>query len=77
MSSFVKIMRRGRIIYCEENHHCMSMKPIHVRFTIVYRTWIGTIWDLPPTVHIRYTSGITGARPVHVPLVYVMYFFTL
>ena len=54
----------------------MSMKPIHVRFTIVYRTWIGTICDLPPAVHIRYTSGITGARPV-VQLVYVMYFFTL
>jgi hypothetical protein len=48
------------------------MKPIHVWFTIVYHTWIGTISDLPPTVHVRYTSGITGARPVHVLLVYVM-----
>ena len=53
------------------------MKPIHVGFTILYRTWIGTISDLPPTVHVRYTSGITGACPVHVLLVYVMYFFTL
>jgi hypothetical protein len=53
------------------------MKPIHVRFAIVYRTWIGTILDLPPTVHIWYTSGITGASPVHVLLVYVMYIFTL
>ena len=51
------------------------MKPIHVRFTIMYHTWIGTIWDLPPTVHVRYTSGATNARPVHILLVYVMYFF--
>ena len=52
------------------------MVPIHVRFTIMYRTCIGTILDLPPTVHVRYTSRSTDARPVHVLLVYVMYFFT-
>jgi hypothetical protein len=51
------------------------MKLIHVRFMIVYRTWIGTISDLHPTVHIRYTSGSTDARPVHILLVYVMYIF--
>ena len=49
-----------------------KMKPIHVRYTIVYRTWIGGIMDLPPTVHVRYTSGATGARPVHILLVYVI-----
>jgi hypothetical protein len=49
------------------------MKPIHVRFTIVYRKWIGTISDLPPMVHVRYTSRSTDARPVQVRLVYVMY----
>jgi hypothetical protein len=53
--------------------HCKFVKPIHVRFTIVYRTWIGTISDLPPTVHVRYTSGATGARAVRILLVYVMY----
>ena len=53
------------------------MMPIHVRFTIVYRTWFGTTSDLHPTVHVRYTSGSTDARPVHVLLVYVMNFFTL
>ena len=51
------------------------MKPIHVRFTIVYRMWIGTISDLPLTVHVRYTSESTDARPVHILLVYVMYIF--
>ena len=50
---------------------------IHVQFTIVYRTWIGIISDLHPTVHVRYTSGSTNARPVHVLLVYVMNFFAL
>jgi hypothetical protein len=51
------------------------MKPIHVLFTIVYGTWIGTISELPPTVHVRYTSGSADARPVRVLLVYVMYIF--
>jgi hypothetical protein len=51
------------------------VKPIHIQFTIVYRTWIGTISDLPPTVHVRYTSGSSDARPVHILLVYVMYIF--
>jgi hypothetical protein len=53
------------------------MNPIHVRFTIVYRTWIGFISDPPLTVHVRYKSGSTDARPVHVLLVYVRYIFTL
>jgi hypothetical protein len=57
--------------------HWTWMMPIQVRFTIVYCTWIGTISDLHPTVHVRYTSGSTDARPVHVLLVYVMNFFTL
>ena len=51
------------------------MKPIHVRFVIVYRTWICTISDLPLTVHVRYTGESTNARPVHILLVYVMYIF--
>ena len=55
--------------------HWTWMKLIQVWFTIVYRTWIGTISDLPPTVHVRYTSGSTDARSVHVLLVYVMYIF--
>ena len=58
--------------------HCRRrpMKPIHVRFTIVYRTWIDSISDLPLTVHVWYTSGNTGAHPLHVLVVYVMYIFT-
>jgi hypothetical protein len=60
-----------------KRRHCTWMVPIHVRFTIVYRMWIGTISDLPPTVHVGYTSRSTDARPVHVLLVYVMNFFTL
>jgi hypothetical protein len=57
--------------------HWTWMMPNHVRYTIVYRTWIGTTSDLHPTVHVRYTSGSTDARPVHILLVYVMNFFTL
>ena len=45
---------------------------IRDRYTIVYRTWIGTTSDLHPTVHVRYTSGSTDPRPVHVLLVYVL-----
>jgi hypothetical protein len=51
------------------------MKPIHVRFTIMYCTWIGTISDLSLTVRVRYTSRSADACPVHVLLVYVMYIF--
>ena len=56
-------------------NHWTWMRPIHVRFTIVYRTWIGFISDLLSTVHVLYTSGSTDARPVHILLVYVMYIF--
>ena len=75
MDSSAKDPTRRALNFDEE--HWTWMMPNHVHFTIVYRTWIGTTSDLHPTVHVRYTSGSTDARPVHVLLVYVMNFFTL
>jgi hypothetical protein len=39
--------------------HWTWMKLIHVRFTIMYSTWIGFISDLPPTVNGRYTFSLS------------------
>ena len=59
--------------------HPQMIVTMQVNLQIVHLIllWIGTTSDLHPTVHVRYTSGSTDARPVHVLLVYVMNFFTL